>query len=516
MPEAKSTAESTHDQSSAAGGGTSNPGSSTAGSSTAGSIGSAVSGGAARLFDRALRAANGAPPFRRPLPATQPNGPAAHGVTANGASTNGHGAAQEPPAVRVPAGALHPVYMERRRYAQIIGWGYHVPDKVITNKELETIVDTSDEWIRERTGIEARHVAADPTETTATLAAAAARKALEVADIPPSKINLIICSTSSPEHIFPSTASIVQDLIGADNAGAFDLSAACSGFVYGLSMARSMILAGDAEYILVLGSETLSRIVDWTDRSTCVLFGDGAGALLVAASDVPGGIMAVELGSDGSGAATLTLPAGGSALPTSLETVTSGSHYIKMDGKAVFRFATRVMAEATTRVLAKAGLTPADVDLVVPHQANIRIIQNSVLKQLKIPEEKVFINLQRYGNTSTASIPIALCEAIDAGKVKPGDKLVFVGFGAGLTWAACAIEWSTPVAKTVPNWWQQRRRQATYQAAAARSMWKRAVRWVYDVLPTDPEAVAARPGSEPPPRGAGVPGSRSDGPPRKE
>jgi len=390
----------------------------------------------------------------------------------------------------------------QRHYAQIIGWGFQVPDKVITNKDLEAIVDTSDEWIRDRTGIEERHVAADPRETTATLAVAAARKALDVADIPPSKIDLIICSTSSPEYIFPSTACIVQDMLGATNAGAFDLSAACSGFVYALSLARGQILAGDAEYVLVLGSETLSRIVDWTDRNTCVLFGDGAGAVLVAASDVPGGIMATELGSDGSGAATLIVPAGGSAMPPSLETVSSGSHYIKMDGKAVFRFAVRVMAEATEKVLARAGLTTDDVDLVVPHQANVRIIQNSVLRQLRIPEEKVFVNLQKYGNTSTASIPIALCEAIDEGKVKPGDNLVFVGFGAGLTWAACAVQWSVPVGKkSTPNWWQSTRRQATYQAAAARSMWKKAVRRVYDLLPNDPESV--------PPRGAADAKARS-------
>ncbi len=382
---------------------------------------------------------------------------------------------------------------DSRRYAQIIGWGYQVPAKVITNKDLEQIVDTTDEWIRSRTGIEERHVAADPKETTATLAIAAARKALEVADVHPSKIDLIICSTSSPEHIFPATASLVQDAIGATNAGAFDLSAACSGFVYALSMARGHILAGDAEYVLVLGAETLSRIVDWTDRNTCVLFGDGAGAVLVAASNVPGGIMAVELGSDGSGANSLTVPAGGSAAPASLETVSSGSHYIKMDGKAVFRFATRVMAQATTRVLQRSGLTTNDVDLIVPHQANIRIIQNSVLTQLKIPQDKVWINLQRYGNTSTASIPIALCEAIEAGKVQPGNNLVFVGFGGGLTWAACTVKWSVPIGgKETASWWKNYRRQATYQAAAARSMWRRAVRWVYEVWPTDPHEGGAR------------------------
>lgn len=391
-------------------------------------------------------------------------------------TTNGHHERPEPVSQQVARSAL--------RYAQIVGWGYQVPNKVITNQDLEQIVDTQDEWIRTRTGIEERHVAASPQETSASMGIQAARKALDVADIHPNKLDLIICATSSPEHIFPSTASIIQDGLGAINAGAFDLSAACSGFVYALSMARGHILAGDAEYVLVVGAETMSRIIDWTDRSTCVLFGDGAGAVLVAASHVPGGVMASVLGSDGSGADLLTIPAGGSAMPTSLETVNNGSHYIKMEGRAVFRFATRVMAEATTQVLAKAGLTVQDVDLVIPHQANQRIIQNSVLKQLQIPEDKVFVNVQKYGNTSTASIPIALCEAIEMGKVKPGDKLVFVGFGAGLTWAACAIEWQTPVEKPEANWWRNTQRQATYQAAAARSMWKRAIRRVYSqVLP---------------------------------
>jgi 3-oxoacyl-[acyl-carrier-protein] synthase-3 len=223
-----------------------------------------------------------------------------------------------------------------------------------------------------------------------------------------------------------------------------------------------------------------------------VLFGDGAGAVLVAASDVPGGIMAVELGSDGSGANALLVPAGGSAMPASLETISSGSHFIKMDGKAVFRFATRVMAQATRKVLDRSGMTTDDVDLIIPHQANIRIIQSSVLNQLKIPAEKVLINLQKYGNTSTASIPIALCEAIETGRVKPGHNLVFVGFGAGLSWGACAIKWSVPVDRPASNWWKNYRRQATYQAAAARSMWKRAVRWVYEVWPADPEHGPAR------------------------
>ena len=401
---------------------------------------------------------------------------ASNGTGSNSPNT---AAAQPAPADAVP--------ILGRRYAQIIGWGFCVPDKVITNFDLEQIVETSDEWIRSRTGIEQRHVAADPSETTATLGFKAARRALETADVHPSKIDLIICATSSPEHSFPATASLIQDALGAVNAGGYDLSAACSGFVYALAMARGHIMAGDAEYVMVIGAETMSRIVDWTDRNTCILFGDGAGAVLVAASDVPGGIMAVDLGSDGSGGDLLSVPAGGSKMPASLESVSNGSHYIKMDGKAVFRFATRVMANSTVKVLSKSGLTVNDLDLIIPHQANTRIIQSSLLKQLKIPEEKVVINLQKYGNTSTASIPIALCEAIDAGRVKPGDNLVFIGFGGGLSWAACAVKWSVPIEKRQSGWWKSTRRQAIYQAAAARSMWKRAVRWMYDVWPDDPQ-----------------------------
>ena len=376
-------------------------------------------------------------------------------------------------------------------YAQIIGWGYQVPERVVTNHDLEQVVDTQDEWIRTRTGIQERRVVATPEETTASLGTEAARKALEVADLHPAKVDLIICATSSPEHFFPATASIIQDNLGIVNAGAFDLSAACSGFVYALSVARGQILAGDAEYVLVVGSETLSRWVDWTDRTTCVLFGDGAGAVLLAASDVPGGVTATVLGSDGSGAELLTIPAGGSAAPASLETVSNGSHYIQMDGRAVFRFATRIMADTTRRVLAKAGVPVSEVDLVVPHQANKRIIQHSVLRQLKIPEDKVYVNVHKYGNTSTASIPIALCEAIEEGKVAPGDNLVFVGFGAGLTWGACAVKWSVPIEQPKSTWWKNTQRQATYQAAAARSMWKRAIRRIYSQV--EPRALARRP-----------------------
>lgn len=368
------------------------------------------------------------------------------------------------------------VYAPLRRYAHITGWGKALPDRVVANEELARIVDTSDEWIRTRTGIEQRYIATDPAETTATLGARAGRAALEQADIPASKLDLIICATSSPEHLFPSTACIIQDHLGASRAGAFDLSAACSGFVYGVSLARSLILAGQMETVLVIGAETLSRIVDWSDRGTCVLFGDGAGAVVLQARAVPGGVLSTLLGSDGSGGELLAVPAGGSALPTSLETVAGGQHFIKMDGRAVFRFATRVMAEATRAVLEKAGIGIDDIDIVIPHQANHRIIQSS-MRQLGLPDEKVFINLQNYGNTSTASIPIALCEAIEQGRLKPNDKVVLVGFGAGLTWAATAIQWAAPTEREVPLWLAGQR-SATYGLARMRSRFLRFSRQV--------------------------------------
>ncbi len=357
------------------------------------------------------------------------------------------------------------------RYAHIVGWGKAVPNRVVTNHELEQIVDTSDEWIRSRTGIHQRRIAVDPAETTATLAAKAAREALEVADIPASKVDMIIVATSSPEHTFPATACAVQDMIGAVNAGAFDLSAACSGFVYGLGVAKGLIASGQAENVLVIGAETLSRITDWSDRNTCVLFGDGAGAVLVQSSPVPGGILATEMGCDGSGGDLLILPAGGSKMPATLETVASGQHFIKMNGRAVYRFATRIMAEATRRVLSKANLTVDDIDLVIPHQANERIIAVS-MRNLKLPEEKVFRNLQYYGNTSTASIPIALYEALEQDRIKPNDTIVMVGFGAGLTWAGTAIKWGVPTEKET-SLWRASQRSASYGLAKARSQWLR-------------------------------------------
>ncbi len=362
------------------------------------------------------------------------------------------------------------------RYSHIVGWGMYTPEHVVTNEDLAKIVETNDAWIRSRTGIRERHLVDNPQESSSTLAARAARAALERAGLPPTALDMIILATSSPDHLFPATACIVQDAIGATNAGAYDLSAACSGFVYGMAMAHGLIVSGQANTVMVIGAETLSRLVDWSDRNTCVLFGDGAGAVILQGREEPGGFLASVLGADGSGAGLLTLPAGGSRLPASVETVRRGDHYIKMDGKAVFRFATRVMANATRQVVEKAGLTLDDVELIVPHQANVRIIESSVVRQLKFPREKVFVNLERYGNTSTASIPMALTEAVETGRLKQGDHVVLVGFGAGLTWAAALIQWGPPI-PLLPRW-QRWWHQAWYPFHRARSAWRRGLRRV--------------------------------------
>jgi 3-oxoacyl-[acyl-carrier-protein] synthase-3 len=326
------------------------------------------------------------------------------------------------------------------RYAHIIGWGKYVPPTIVTNDELARKVDTSDEWIRERTGITERHIASSK-ESTALMAVYAARAAIEVANVYPRDVELIIVATATPEYPFPATACLVQDALGAEQAGAFDLEAGCSGFVYALASAAGMIRAEMYNTVLVVGAETLSRILDWSDRATCVLFGDGAGAVVLRGSEEPGGVLASVLGADGSGGELLILPGGGAKYPAGPETVTSKMHYVKMNGREVYRFATRVMAQASRQVAEQAGWSLDKIDLFIPHQANARII-DSAAKSLNLPPEKVFVNLERYGNTSAASIPIALCEAVDAGKVQVGDRLLMVGFGAGLTWAACAIQWT--------------------------------------------------------------------------
>ncbi len=334
-------------------------------------------------------------------------------------------------------------------YAHIIGWGKYIPTNVLTNEDLAKTVDTNDGWIRERTGIAERRIASSK-ETTAMMAIHAAEEALEVADISPTEIDLVIVATATPEYPFPATACLVQDAIGAEHAGAFDLEAGCSGFMYGVSVAAGMIRGDLYKTVLVVGSETLSRVIDWTDRATCVLFGDGAGAFVIRASPEPGGVLSSVLGSDGSGGELLMIPGGGSKYPPGPETVTSKMHTIKMNGRAVYRFATRVMATASKEVAQKAGWQFEDINLFIPHQANLRIIA-SAAKAMNLTDAKVFVNLEKYGNTSAASIPIALCEAIDAGKVKPGDNVLMVGFGAGLTWGACAVQWTAKPHKLTPT-----------------------------------------------------------------
>lgn len=327
--------------------------------------------------------------------------------------------------------------------AHITGWGISIPEPVLTNDDLAKMVDTNDEWIRDRTGIRERHIAREE-QSTATLAVEASIKALKVANLAPTELDLIIVTSSSPEFIFPATACLVQDQIGATKAGAFDLLAACSGFIYAVNMAAQSIRSGSIKNALVIGSETLSRFTNWKDRNTCILFGDGAGAFVLQASDQPGGVLSAVMHSDGSGADSLTLLGGGARHPATELTVHEGKHFIQMDGKAVFRFATRVMGSATKEALELAGMTTADVDLIVPHQANYRIIETAA-KYLKMPLDKFVINVDRYGNTSTASIPIAAVEAIERGRLKSGNKVVFVGFGAGLTWGALVAEWTGPI-----------------------------------------------------------------------
>jgi 3-oxoacyl-[acyl-carrier-protein] synthase-3 len=365
------------------------------------------------------------------------------------------------------------------RYAQITGWGFCVPERVVTNEALARVVDTTDEWITSRTGIKSRHIVGSERETTALLAARAGRDALLVAGLPPSRLDLIIVATATPEYVFPSTASIVQDALGAPVAGAFDLSAGCSGFIYALNMAVGAVKSGSADNVLVIGAETLSRITDWTDRNTCVLFGDGAGAVVVSACADRCGVLATELGSDGSGGELLILPAGGSRQPTSIETVSNGGHFIKMNGREVFRFATTVMPRATENVVRKAGWQIADVSLIIPHQANTRIIE-SAAKRLNLPMDKFFVNLDRYGNTSAASIPIALTEALVQGRVRPGDKLVLVAFGAGLTWGAAALEWGMPPAPTTKGFLDRLLTKIAFFFAGARSWLRRSERHAYN------------------------------------
>ncbi len=364
------------------------------------------------------------------------------------------------------------------RYAHVTGWGMAIPEKRVTNHDLEAMMDTSDEWIVSRTGIRERRVAGED-ESTASLATRAAMRAIDRTDLRPRDLDLVIVATATPEHFFPATACLVQDAIGATQAGAFDLSAACSGFIFGVNMAAQSIRTGAIENALVIGAETLSRIVNWNDRATSVLFGDGAGAFVLQAGEEPGGVLSAVMRSDGSGGELLWVPAGGSRLPTTHETVDRGQHTIQMNGREVFRFATRVMASATREAVTRAGLEMDDIQLLVPHQANKRIIE-AAARSLRLPMERIMIDIDRYGNTSSASIPIAVCEAIDGGRIEPGDNVVMVAFGAGLTWGALTMKWIAPERRIPPT----RRRMVRLSAtiASVRSLLRRIRRWIEGLL----------------------------------
>jgi 3-oxoacyl-[acyl-carrier-protein] synthase-3 len=328
--------------------------------------------------------------------------------------------------------------------AQITGWGAYVPQRIVTNDDLSKIVDTNDEWIVSRTGISERHFASEE-ESTASLATEAALQALQVAGLNPADLDLVIVASSSPEHFFPATACLVQDRIGAIKAGAFDLLAACSGFVFALDVAAQAIRSGSIRSAVVIGAETLTRFLDWSDRNTCVLFGDGAGAFVLQASDQPGGVLASAIHSDGSGGELLILPSPGSRHPMTIQALEAKLQFVQMNGREVFRFATRALGQVVQESIAKAGFKLEDIQWIIPHQANMRILE-AAAKNLKVPMDRFVINVDRYGNTSTASIPIAVVEAVQDGRIRPGDKVVFVGFGAGLTWGAVTAQWSGPLA----------------------------------------------------------------------
>ncbi len=325
----------------------------------------------------------------------------------------------------------------QRKYGKITGWGKYVPERVLTNADLETMVDTTEEWIVARSGIHERRLAAEG-ETTSQMAVQAARQALQQADLDARQLDLIIVATSSPDHLTPPVSSQIQTALGAEGVGAFTLVTGCTGFVYGLSTAQQFIGNGACQNVLVIGAELISRWVNWKDRTTCILFGDGAGAVVLQASDDPSGLLSFELGSDGSKGELLIVPAGGVAMPPSLETVRQDLHYVRMNGREVFKFATRILGKALDTAIRKAGLTTDDIALFIPHQANVRII-DAAARYVGLPAERVFVNIHKYGNTSAASIPIAFCEALEEGRVRPGDNLAMVAFGAGLTWAAAVI-----------------------------------------------------------------------------
>lgn len=330
--------------------------------------------------------------------------------------------------------------MTTRKRGRIAGTGMAVPERVLTNAEIETRVDTTDEWIVTRTGIRERRVAA-ADESLSTFAIPAARAALEMAGVSGKDVDLVLCATVTPDMPFPATANLIQDRIGAARAGSFDLSAGCTGFVYALTVAEQFIESGMAKNVLVVGGEILSKISDWSDRATCVLFGDGAGAVLLQATEEDGrGVLASAMHSDGSMAELIFMPGGGSRNPPSAILYESGLAFLKMKGNETFKIAVRSLAEVSQEVLERAGLTQGEVDWFIPHQANLRIIE-AVGKRLEIPDGRTYVNIERYGNTSSASIPIALDELNRAGKIGEGNVVLLSAFGAGLTWGAAVVRW---------------------------------------------------------------------------
>ncbi len=327
---------------------------------------------------------------------------------------------------------------------RITGTGSALPEKIVTNEDLSKIVDTNDEWITTRTGIKERRLA-NNTTATSDLSIEAAKKALAVAELPAGELDLIIVATCTPDHFFPSVACLVQQAIGAKNAAAFDISAACSGFMYGLSVGKSMLESGAHKNALIIGADLLSKFTDWTDRATCVLFGDGAGAMVIerdkegSKSNSPR-ILAVDLGADGSGTDILKIPGGGSRHPLTQENFKENPPYIHMDGKEVYRHAVSRMIETATKALEKSGHKPEELTLLIPHQANLRIIE-SIAKRMGLPMNKVFLNIHKYGNMSAATTIVALDEARQNGQLKSGDLVELIAFGAGLTWGATVIQW---------------------------------------------------------------------------